>query len=636
MNQKPTPEINDDGTLKNAARVLKRNDRIEIFEDGKWEKGVILGHGGKVTGKHSGWFNFQLDNGQVFHDEVTNREIRYEKEESGEESEHEEVLFTIKLDSGKTLEVKDIDKRKIWIEKDEETVSILLLTEETLAVMLPKDKRDSPEAMIAKMEELNKLQAFNTYEIVDDEGQERITTTWVLTEKGPDVRARLTARGFQEDGDFPTDSPTVQKHSIKILLAIAATEGWDIQTTDITSAFLQGDRMDRKVYVKPPKEAQLGNKLWLLLKCLYGLKDASRKWYLRVVKKLKELDFKTSHYDSGLFYLVKDGELIGIIALHVDDFLHAGNQFFNEQIMPQVLSCFKVGKSESRDFLYTGFHMKQSEDGVTIDQDRYIKNVTIPAIDLQQLKDRKRDMNQEELSLLRQLTGIVNWAARATRPELCFEMIDLSTKFKGGKVEDLIRAKNVANRLKKTQVSIKVSNLDRLQDCKIVVYTDAAYRNLNNNTDSCGGFIVFLVNTKNGKCAPIEWKSGKLKRKVHSTLGAETQALNNGLDAAMGTKLLMKEISDGKLDLQVIAITDNMSARTSIYSEAEVGERILRGDIAIIKEMIREERVQEVKWVEGDFMLADLLTKRGVNKLALLDVLQSGNLGRKNLQVVNS
>ncbi len=636
VNQKPTPELNEDGTLRNAARVLKRNDRIEIFEEGKWEKGVILGHGGKVTGKHSGWFNFQLDNGQVFHDEVSNREIRYEAEGDDQESENEEVLFTIKLDSGKTMNVKDIDKRKIWIEKDEETISLLLLTEETLAVMLPRDKRDSPEAMMAKIEELNKLQAFNTYEEVDDVGQERITTTWVLTEKGTDVRARLTARGFQEDGEFPTDSPTVQKHSIKILLAIAATEGWDIQTTDITSAFLQGDKMDRKVFVQPPKEAQVVKKLWLLVKCLYGLKDASRKWYLRVLKKLKELGFKTSHYDSGLFFLIKDGVLIGIIALHVDDFLHAGNEFFTKQIMPQVLACFKVGKSETRDFLYTGFHMKQSEDGITIDQDKYIKNVVIPVIDLQQLKDRKRDMNQEELSLLRQLTGIVNWAARATRPELCFEMIDLSTKFKGGKVEDLIRAKNVANRLKKTQVTIKVANLDRLQDCKIVVYTDAAYRNLNNNTDSCGGFIVFLVNTKNGKCAPLEWKSGKLKRKVHSTLGAETQALNNGLDAALGAKLLIKELFDGKLDLQVLAITDNMSARTSIYSESEVGERILRGDIAIIKEMINEGRVQEVKWVDGNLMLADLLTKRGVNKLALLDVLQSGNLGKENLQVVNS
>ena len=636
LHQKPSPELNEDGTIKNAARVLKRNDRIEIMEGGKWEKGIILGHGGKVSGKHNEWYNFQLDNGQVFHDRVNDREIRYDKQVSDEGTDEDEILLIIKLDNGKTLKVNDISKRKIWLESEEETIETLLLTEETLAVMVPKEKRDSPEALVAKMEELSKLQAFNTYKVVDDVGQERITTTWVLTEKGSEIRARLTARGFQEEGDFPTDSPTVQKHSIKILLAIAATEGWEIQTTDISSAFLQGDQMDRSVFVKPPREAKLNNQLWLLEKCLYGLKDASRKWYFRVLKKLKELGFKTSHYDSGLFYLIKDDTLIGMIALHVDDFLHAGSNYFNAVIMPQLLSCFKVGKSESRDFLYTGFRMCQTTEGVEIDQKNYVDKVSIPKIDLDQLKDRNRDMNQEELTLLRQLTGIVNWTARATRPDLSFEMIDLSTKFKGGKVDDLIKAKNVAARLKKTDMSIKVSNLDNLQDCKIVVYTDAAYRNLNNNTDSCGGFVVFIVNTKNGKCAPVEWKSGKLRRKVHSTLGAETQALNNGLDAALGTKLLLKEIHGGKLDLEVIAITDNKSARDAVYSESEVSERILRGDIAIIKDLINNNTVKEIKWVVGDMMLADLLTKRGVNKLPLMEVLQSGRFSTGNLKDVNS
>ena len=634
--QKPSPELNEDGTIINAAKVLKRNDRIEIFEQGKWEKGLILGHGGKVSGKHNEWYNIKLDNGEVFHAKVPEREIRYEQEAMDALSEDEEVFLIIKLDNGKTIKVNDINKRKIWLENENETTKILLLTEETLAVMLPKEKRDSPEALTAKMEELSKLQAFNTYKVVDDIGQEKITTTWVLTEKGNDIRARLTARGFQEEGDFPTDSPTVQKHSIKILLAVAATEGWEIKTTDISSAFLQGDKMDRQVFIKPPREANLNNKLWLLEKCLYGLKDASRKWYFRVVTKLKELGFKTSHYDSGMFYLIKDDKLVGLVALHVDDFLHSGDSYFNKVIIPQLLSCFKVGKSEARDFLYTGFRMCQTDEGVRIDQQKYVDKVVFPTIDLQQLKDKNREMKQEELTLLRQLTGIVNWAARATRPDLSFEMIDLSTKFKGGKVEDLIKAKNVAARLKKVEMSIMVSNLDNFQDCKIVVYTDAAYRNLNNNTDSCGGFIVFIVNTKSGKCAPIEWKSGKLRRKVHSTLGAETQALNNGLDAALGAKLLLQEIYGGKLDLEVIALTDNKSARDAVYSESEVTERILRGDIAIVKELISTNRIKEIKWVVGDMMLADLLTKRGVNKVPLMEVLQTGSLSRDNLRDVNS
>ena len=47
---------------------------------------------------------------------------------------------------------------------------------------------------------------------------------------------------------------------------------------DINTAFLQGQNMDREVYVVPAKEAN-SNRNWLLNKCVYGLSDASLYWY---------------------------------------------------------------------------------------------------------------------------------------------------------------------------------------------------------------------------------------------------------------------------------------------------------------------------------------------------------------------
>ncbi len=192
----------------------------------------------------------------------------------------------------------------------------------------------------------------------------------------------------------------------------------------------------------------------------------------------------------------------------------------------------------------------------------------------------------------------------------------------------------MAARLKKFEMSIMISNLGNLKDCEIIVYTDAAFRNLNDNTDSCGGYLIFLANMKTGKVAPLEWKSGKLKRKVHSTLGAETQALYSGLDAAVGLKLLLSELYDGAMNLEVKAITDNLSCRTSIYSESEVTERQLRGDIAVIKQMIETGKVKEIRWVKGEDMLADQLTKRGVNKLPLMEVLHTGQLKSDSLRLI--
>ena len=633
--QKPEAELNEDGTITNAAQVLKRNDRIEILENGKWEKGIVLGHGGKVGGKHAGWYNIQLDNGQVFHDEMSKREIRYETNNEETNNKEDEIMMVMKLDNGKTIEIKPREQRKIRYENKEET-DAKLVTEEILAVMLPAEQRESPAAMAAKQIELDKLKAFDTYEVVEDQGQDRITTTWVLTEKGDEVRARLTARGFQEDGDFPTDSPTVQKHSIRLLLALAVKYGWDISTTDITSAFLQGNPLDRDVYIKPPKEANQPGKLYKLNKCLYGLKDASRQWYFKVLNKLKALGFQKAFCDKGVFFLIKDNKLIGFVALHVDDFLHAGNKFFVEVIMPQVLAAFKVGKSETRNFLYTGIQINQEPDCIKIDQEKYTKNVQIPKIDLHDLKDKKREMNQDELTLLRQLTGMVNWAQRSTRPDLSFETIELSTKFKGGKVEDLIQAKNVAARLKKLNVTVKTANIGNYNDCQVWVFTDAAFRNLNNSTDSCGGYFMLIVNTKNGNCAPIEWKSGKIKRKVNSTLGAETLSLYSGIDAALAIKMMLKEMTNGEADLIVKAITDNKSAKVAVYSESEVNERMLRADIAMIKDMIEDGRLSEVKWVEGKKMLADILTKKSVNKIPIMEVLENGRIPKDLLQLINN
>ena len=61
-------------------------------------------------------------------------------------------------------------------------------------------------------------------------------------------------------------------------MAITAQKKWKLNSIDIKTAFLQGDEIDREIYVLPPKDASTNN-VWLLRKCIYGLGDASRKWY---------------------------------------------------------------------------------------------------------------------------------------------------------------------------------------------------------------------------------------------------------------------------------------------------------------------------------------------------------------------
>ena len=59
---------------------------------------------------------------------------------------------------------------------------------------------------------------------------------------------------------------------------------------------------------------------WLLHKAFYGLKQASREWYLKLKGQLEELGFKRSNADHGVFTKIIDGKLF-LIAIYVDDFL---------------------------------------------------------------------------------------------------------------------------------------------------------------------------------------------------------------------------------------------------------------------------------------------------------------------------
>ena len=46
-------------------------------------------------------------------------------------------------------------------------------------------------------------------------------------------------------------------------------------------------------------------------------------------------------------------------------------------------------------------------------------------------------LDKEEVKLLRRQTGKINWAATQSRPDLAYDAVELSTKFKRGTLNDL-------------------------------------------------------------------------------------------------------------------------------------------------------------------------------------------------------
>ena len=138
----------------------------------------------------------------------------------------------------------------------------------TRELRLTRQRMMDQEVVDAKSKEHDNLIRNNVYTEVPLDGQKVISTRWVFTEKIVEgkktIKARLVARGFEEDSDslgVRTDSPTCTRHSLKFVMMTAAIKGWKIKSLDVSSAFFQGNQLDRDVFIKPPSELCDGNKV---------------------------------------------------------------------------------------------------------------------------------------------------------------------------------------------------------------------------------------------------------------------------------------------------------------------------------------------------------------------------------------
>ena len=119
----------------------------------------------------------------------------------------------------------------------------------------------------AKSTEISNWRKREVFEEVEDKGQKTISTRWIITEKigrtGKNIKARLVARGFEEESDLETDSPTCSKEALRTSIMIMKNNNWMCKSIDIRTAYLQGKEIQRSVYLQPPEEYYNGN-IWKL------------------------------------------------------------------------------------------------------------------------------------------------------------------------------------------------------------------------------------------------------------------------------------------------------------------------------------------------------------------------------------
>ena len=346
------------------------------------------------------------------------------------------------------------------------------------------------ETLAAKQRELESWESEHVYDEVDDEGQFALSTRWVLKPKIVDdtyiIKALLCAGGFEEEKIFRTDSPTCSREGIRIAFSVIATHRWDLKSIDVQTAFLQGKQMERIVYLKPPKEAHTTS-LWKLRKCVYGLSDASRHWYLRVKEEILRLGCEVSQLDQGLFLFFRDGELHGILTCFVDDIVYGGDCEFEESVISNLKLSFAIGAENSQAFSYVGINVHPNSDkSITIDQDAYISNIQ----PMQISGNLDDEITGEEKTKFRCLAGQLNWVCGSTCPEDSFETCVANTRKNTPCVRDVNRLNKALKQLKSRTSNITFPNLNQKQ-LSIRLYTDASFKNLPNG-GSQGGQIILL------------------------------------------------------------------------------------------------------------------------------------------------
>jgi len=117
---------------------------------------------------------------------------------------------------------------------------------------------------------------------------------------------------------------------------------------DAKLTFLNED-FENKIFMCIPEEvSSKGGEVWLFHKILYGLKQTSRKWYLKLRGELKGIGFKQSKANYGVFTKVIDGKIF-IIAMYVNNFLlFSGSIKKIKRIKTRLEKIFEIGLPRTR------------------------------------------------------------------------------------------------------------------------------------------------------------------------------------------------------------------------------------------------------------------------------------------------
>ena len=487
--------------------------------------------------------------------------------------------------------------------------------------------------------EIDALAKNRTWDLVDlPTGRKAVKSKWVFKRKADGrFRARLVAKGFTQIQGIDYDetfSPVARFESLRLLLALAALSDWEIHQMDVKSAFLNG-LLDEEIFMEQPYGfivPDQSDKVCLLRKAIYGLKQASRAWNLQFHSVLIDLGFKRTHSDAGVYHRLDAGGSTLIIILYVDDITILGDKLADVKNLKITLAgryeMTDLGEIES----YLGVRIKRDRSikRLDIDQSRYISEIVdrfgladcnpartpLPSGAEALLVKHTGQASADEIKYYQQIIGSLLYVQIGTRPDVSFAVGRLAQYASNPSSQHLRLAKYVLSYLKGTaDLSLRY---DGARGSGLFGYSDSSYGDQPDDYHSTSGFVYLLAD------AAISWSSRKQKTVAQSTTHAEYMAITDAANQAAWYRSFFSEIgydvedpiplhgdNKGAVDLALNPVTGRRSKHIPIKFHA-IREYIEDGFITLIRTPTSEMLADGLTKPHSHVQLGDFITGLGL------------------------
>ncbi|WVZ23370.1 hypothetical protein V8G54_001914 [Vigna mungo] len=318
----------------------------------------------------------------------------------------------------------------------------LTIDEDPVSFRQAMESDNSENLLNAMKEELKSMDDNKVWDLVElPNGSKRVGCKWVFKTKHDSkgnierYKARLDGIDYKE-----TFSPVSKKDCLRIVLASVAHYDLELHQMDVKTAFLNGD-LKEEVYMDQPEGFTITGKENLvckLKKSIYGLKQASRQWYLKFNDTITSYGFVENIVDRCIYIKVSRSKFV-ILVLYVDDILLAANDIGMLHDVKKFLSNnFKMKYMKEASYVIgIEIFRDRSQGLLSLSQKGYINKVLerfimeecSPGIvpiqkgdKFSQMQCPKNDLERKAMESIpyASVVGSLMYAQTCTRPDISF------------------------------------------------------------------------------------------------------------------------------------------------------------------------------------------------------------------------